>query len=356
MSVVTALIVPIYQPKDRCISFLSSFSKDEFDYMLVVDDGSGKDYKHIFDAIEKETPFEVLSYLPNGGKGHAMKEGLKYLLEKNPSIDFVLTADGDGQHLKKDILHIRDTALKNPISLTLGVRDMINNDIPKNSKIGGDMSRAYMKWSTHLYCLDTQTGLRAIPSNLFDLFLKTPGERYDFEMNFLVDAARVAKIKEELIETVYENNNEGSHFKPLLDTYRIYKGPIFYFLSLLISWGIDIGLFVILTSFASFGSLTNYVSLAISKVAAEALLILSSIFIAFPKRKGIGARSGKHYFIFLTCLIFSLGSMYFFSMYMNAILLKFLTDLVLYFFFFLVSLLWAKSSTNNFPEDKNPKS
>lgn len=348
----TALIIPIYQARERCISFLQSFQKDDFDYMLVIDDGSGEKYSWIYDEIKKTSPFEVLSYSENKGKGHAMKEGLKYLLSIDPTIDILLTADGDGQHLKKDILHIRDFALEHPDSLILGTRNVMSDDIPRKSKIGNDMARAYMRWSTHLQCLDTQTGLRAIPKKLFELFLEVPGEHYDQEMNFLVDAAHICSIKEERIETVYENNNEGSHFKPLLDSYRIYQGPIKYLASLLLMWGISIGLFAILTVFVSLGNWTPYISLALASIVSEVGVVILSIFVAFPKRKGIGARNSKHYFIFFSNFAISSAFLCFFSSSgLNLVLLKFLADLASFTLFFLLSIIWSRCSIDNFPKD-----
>lgn len=50
------------------------------------------------------------------------------------------------------------------------------------------------------------------------------GERYEYEMRVLIACARAGIPMESItIETVYENNNEGSHFHPLRDSYRIYK-------------------------------------------------------------------------------------------------------------------------------------
>lgn len=348
----TALLIPIYEPTEKCISFLASFSPDEFDRFLVIDDGSGRDFQWIFEKIKEKSPFEVLSYPENHGKGYALKTGVSYLMEKDPNLDFILTSDGDGQHLKKDILHIRDVALSHPKELVLGVRDLNAHEIPKKSKIGNDLSRAYMSWATHIHCMDTQTGLRAIPKNLFQTFLKTPGSHYDFEMNFLIDAAREAPLFEEKIETIYENNNAGSHFKPLLDTARIYRGPLLYCLSLLICWGLDIGLFALFQSFLSIGKYPFLWNLCFAKGISEVVLTLSSLFLCFPRRKGIGARSEKHYFILFLGLGCSCLFLYLFKEdVISPVLLKFLVDLVFYLILFLLSVIWAKGAVDNSPKE-----
>lgn len=50
------------------------------------------------------------------------------------------------------------------------------------------------------------------------------GDRYEYEMRVLIACARAGIPMESItIETVYENGNEGSHFHPIRDSYRIYK-------------------------------------------------------------------------------------------------------------------------------------
>ena len=100
--------------------------------------------------------------------------------------------------------------------------------------------------STGVECKDTQTGLRAIPPNLIDLALETEGERYEYEMNFLMDAVKKTKLYYVEIETVYENNNSCSHFRPIKDSARIYAKPLKYAGVALSSAVLDYVLFCIL--------------------------------------------------------------------------------------------------------------
>ena len=71
---------------------------------------------------------------------------------------------------------------------------------------------------------DTQTGLRAFGKEYLSEFAALKGDRYEYEMTQLMYAAqRKIPISEVMIETVYENGNETSHFNPILDSLRIYK-------------------------------------------------------------------------------------------------------------------------------------
>lgn len=270
----SALLIPSYEPKPRVAEFLSTFDPKDFDYFLVVDDGSGEQYQDVFNAIKSNSPFDVVSYPKNMGKGYALKYGLRVLRERYPDIALAVTADSDSQHLRKDILSVKEHGLVHPESLVLGVRDF--KDAPPKSASGNLWSSRFFYVMTGKYIQDTQTGLRSIPSCLFDLFLSTRGNRFDYEMNFLLDAARVTPIDQVEITTVYENGkNEGTHFRPLRDSLWVAKGLITYVLAFLLFIAMDIVLFASLASsfvptqndFASFlASLLplNAISLGIS--------------------------------------------------------------------------------------------
>ena len=242
-----ALLIPSYEPKPRVAEFLSTFETKDFDYFLVVDDGSGEDYQEIFKAIKEHSPFDVVSYPKNMGKGYALKYGLQVLRERHPDIELVVTADSDSQHLRKDILAVKDVGAAHPDSLVLGVRDF--KDAPPKSASGNLWSSRFFFVMTRKHIQDTQTGLRSIPACLFDLFLSTRGNRFDYEMNFLLDAARVAPIEQLEITTVYENGkNEGTHFRPIRDSLWVAKGLITYVLAFLLFVAMDIILYASLAS------------------------------------------------------------------------------------------------------------
>ena len=60
------------------------------------------------------------------------------------------------------------------------------------------------------------------------------GERYEYEMKVLIACSRAGiPMIPVTIETIYENNNEGTHFHPIRDSWRIYKvilGSFFRFM------------------------------------------------------------------------------------------------------------------------------
>ena len=74
-----------------------------------------------------------------------------------------------------------------------------------------------------------------------ELFSETGGERYEYEMNMLIECAdRGIPVKEEKIQTIYIDDNSSSHFHAVRDSIRIYKVFIKFMLSSFSSFLIDI--------------------------------------------------------------------------------------------------------------------
>ena len=69
--------------------------------------------------------------------------------------------------------------------------------------------------------------------------LKIEGQRYEYEMNMLLEASKEYEILEVPIETVYINDNEDSHFRPIKDGLMIYKNIFKFALSSLSSFIVD---------------------------------------------------------------------------------------------------------------------
>lgn len=58
---------------------------------------------------------------------------------------------------------------------------------------------------------------------MIPFMLKVEGQRYEYEMNMLLAASKEYPIIEVPIETVYINDNQASHFRPVRDGLMIYK-------------------------------------------------------------------------------------------------------------------------------------
>ena len=214
------ILIPSYEPDDKLIKLVNKLSEQEVK-IIIVDDGSGPNYKKIFERCKEYS--KVISYKTNQGKGFALKTGLKYIKANYQEPYIVVTMDSDGQHTIKDANRLIKECSKNTDTLFLGKR-IRSGKTPLRSRLGNSITRFVYRVTTGLDVYDTQTGLRAFSDKLIDYMIEVEGNRFEYEMNVLLKCARdKMKIKEIEIETIYIDNNSGTHFNGIKDSYRIYK-------------------------------------------------------------------------------------------------------------------------------------
>ena len=237
-------LVPSYEPDFNLLEVANSLLENGFD-VVVVNDGSGEQFNEVFNQLPKEVHY--LSYETNHGKGYALKHGMKYIRDNYDDCT-VVTLDSDGQHKVIDAMRICDQCeIEQSSSLILGSRHF-DKKAPFKSRFGNFMARTSFLISTHHKIYDTQTGLRAFRSDLLPMMIDIKGDRYEYEMNVLLETIRRGiNIKEVKIETIYLNNNAGTHYNPFKDTMKIFKEVIKFSASSLIGFGIDYLAYTLLT-------------------------------------------------------------------------------------------------------------
>ena len=212
------ILIPAYEPDEKLIELLSSI--DEEINVIVVNDGSGKEYNKVFKEAKKYA--HIISYEKNMGKGYALKQGLSYI-KKRFNDYVVITIDSDGQHRIDDALKLGKYAGIYKDILVLGKR-MWDKKTPLRSRFGNAITRFVFHKMTGISIYDTQTGLRAFSYKLIDYMLDNPGNRYEYEMNVLLNLKNSGIRYHEIpIETIYIDNNKKSHFKTIKDSYKIYN-------------------------------------------------------------------------------------------------------------------------------------
>lgn len=161
----------------------------------------------------------------------------------------VVTADADGQHKLEDIIAVENALIDamGTHSIVLGSRKFDKENVPLRSKIGNVATRIVLKYLCDFNLTDTQTGLRGIPTQLLEREVQIAGEGYEYEINVLLDAVDAGiQFIEVPIETIYENDNNISHFNPLRDSYRIYRTILMYSGSSIVASVLDYIIFTIL--------------------------------------------------------------------------------------------------------------
>ncbi|MCM0678715.1 glycosyltransferase family 2 protein, partial [Micromonospora phytophila] len=187
--------------------------------VVVVDDGSDETAARVLDGA-RGLGCTVLRHGTNRGKGAALKTGFRHVAEAHPGRD-VVCADADGQHRVADVLRVAEQVRVTGRTV-LGVR-RFDGAVPLRSRVGNQVTRLLFRAVTGRWVRDTQTGLRAYPAALLGWLESVPGERFEYEMNVLLQAARAGHpVDETVIATTYVDDNASSHFGSLTDSARVY--------------------------------------------------------------------------------------------------------------------------------------
>ena len=242
------ILIPSLEPDNRLPDYIARQHQRGFERLVVVDDGSSEMAQPIFDDLSAMPGCTVLHHDVNHGKGVALKTGYQWILENCPDCAGVITADADGQHTVEDCWKLAQKLCEGTgRALYLGSRDFTLPNVPLRSRMGNRTTSVIFRLLYGQWLPDTQTGLRAFPREELPFMIAVEGERYEYEMKVLIACARdnIPMIPV-TIETIYENDNAGSHFHPIRDSYRIYKVILSSFVKFmgtsLLCVGIDQGL------------------------------------------------------------------------------------------------------------------
>lgn len=218
------ILIPSLEPDDRLPAYAVKLLEKGFAHLVVVDDGSSEKYQPIFNRLAEMEGCTVLHHEVNKGKGCALKTGYAYIEENMPECVGVITADADGQHTVEDCWRLAEALSEGKRALYLGSRDFSLDNVPPKSRTGNRIT-TFVFWMLYGQWLpDTQTGLRAFRREELSFMRNVEGDRFEYEMNVLIACARDKMPMIPLtIETVYENENAGTHFHPIRDSIRIYK-------------------------------------------------------------------------------------------------------------------------------------
>lgn len=215
------MLLPVYEPGHGLITTVTSLGDAAPGaHLVVVDDGSGPASARVLRDAE-DLGCTVLRHDANRGKGAALKTGLRHIAAEHPG-RAVICADPDGQHRVEDILRVAEHVAVSG-RMVLGVR-RFEGRVPLRSRFGNAVTRLLFRAATGCPVVDTQTGLRGYPAALLDWLCRVPGERFEYEMNVLLHAARSGvPIEQTVIATTYLGDNGSSHFGSLKDSARVYR-------------------------------------------------------------------------------------------------------------------------------------
>lgn len=337
------ILIPSLEPDERLPAYIRRLKEGGFARIVVVDDGSPERYQPIFQEIESVEDTTVLHHEVNKGKGIALKTGYKWIMENlGDQITGVITADADGQHTVEDCLKLAEKLEEGERALYLGSRDFNSENIPPKSRFGNKMTSVVFKLLYGQYLPDTQTGLRAFRREDLPFMIGVEGARFEYEMKVLIACSR-AKIPiiPIPIETIYENENEGTHFHPIKDSFRIYKvilGSFFKFMaSSLTCVVVDQGIFNLL-NLAVFANGTAksaeiiLISTIIARVISATVNFLLNRRFVFKDKGQAGKAFLRYVILSIGIMLLSAGGTWLLGQTgMSSTVAKLITDTLLYF-------------------------
>jgi glycosyltransferase involved in cell wall biosynthesis len=326
------ILIPAYEPGEKLVNLIYAL-KDICEYdIVVVNDGSGDEYRGVFQAVSS-LGCTVLTHVKNKGKGAALKTGFKYIQQTKKDTG-VVTADCDGQHLPKDIIKIAESIKEHSNSVILGTRRFLGK-VPFRSRFGNSATRLIFSIASGSKIYDTQTGLRGFSMDMMPWLCQIAGDRFEYEMNMLLEAASAGySFYEADIDTVYLEENKSSHFHPLKDSLRVYLPIIKFSMSSVLSAVLDfllLGVIQLLTS-------NLFLAVIGARICSAAFNYTVNKLFVFSKFKGASIKTSlPRYFILAAIIMFAnygVIDIYYSVIGLSLFFAKILAEVTIFFFSF----------------------
>lgn len=263
------IVIPAYEPNKLMLDLLVKLNEYFKDFKIVIVNDGSKTADETFKVAMQYPNVTILNHLVNKGKGAALKTAFKYIKQLQGD-HIIVTADADGQHKPEDIFKVASYYNQIKEGLVLGSRQF-DGKVPFRSRFGNDATKFLYRLCNNKKLYDNQTGLRAFGSEMLDFMISVEGERYEYEMNMLMECAnRQVTISEVAIETVYINNNESSHFNPVKDFLKICKHMLKYAIPAFITVLSEVLIFVQLFLVFDYSGIDTLLNLIISSIFSNA--------------------------------------------------------------------------------------
>lgn len=289
-----AVVIPALDPDEHLISLLRGLRAVGFRHLIVVDDGSREADQWVFRQAASEGA-RCLRHEINLGKGAALRTGFRCIQESVSSSTAVITVDADGQHAADDAARVARACEADPRSLVIGVRSFPAHrqpSVPWRSWLGNRISHYAFSPALEQSLGDTQSGLRGIPSSAIPDLLHLKGDRYEYEANMLIWAARAGVgIKQVPVRTVYLEANRSSHFRPLGDSMRIYFVLLRFYASSLAASAVDLSVFALLWRYSAHYAFSFWSARAASSACN---FVLNRRYV-FQSRTALAAAVARYY-------------------------------------------------------------
>ncbi len=294
-------LIPIFRPKEEIRGFVEGLVSGGFSRVVIVDDGSGREYSEVLESLAKIPSVTLLRHLVNLGRGAAIRTGINYFGVEQPSCRGIVLVDTDLECPVEDVVKVARTSLNRPNSLIVGVNE---NGEPKTlkSKLQRRALRSAYRFMVRGRIPANPTGLRGIPSRFFPFLLTLSSNGYDYEMDMLVELSmRGVSFVEVPISFTEKSIDQKSRFRPVVDSLRTIFVFLRFILASLTTAGIDFAVF----SLIYYLSRNILLSVFLARIVAGTFNYTVCRTIVFHSRKSIVKSLVEYVFLVSTMAMIS---------------------------------------------------
>lgn len=356
------IVIPAYRPGPELAGYVRSLLELLHGPVVVVDDGSGPAYQPIFEEAGAIEGCVLLRHPENRGKGAGIKTAIRWYRAQKVHWAGIVTADCDGQHIPKDVAAVAAALEAQPDALVLGGRTF-GPDTPKRSLMGNRAVSAVLAALYGIHLEDSQTGLRGLPHGLMPVLESLAGDRYEYELNMLLELhRRCVPFVTVPITTLYFDNNAGSHYRTVKDTLPIIrllgKGLLQYIISSSLSALVDVAAYALLVKlvFAPLEFLQRLaVSAAIARLVSSVVNYGCNRRLPYVQEQRILPTAVRYYTLWAVQLLASILLSWSFCtlLHWDELWVKLLVDLLLAAASYQVQLRWVfRAAPSSLPEER----
>ena len=208
------VVIPAYQAQATIRPLVQEICRQGLS-VIVIDDASTDETS----AQARLPGVEIIRRSVNGGKGAALRDGLKKGLEE--SYEWILTMDADGQHVPSEIPRFLERAEEGGADIVIGNRMANPTGMPWDRRL----TNRFMSWilsrMAGQHIPDTQCGFRLISREVLKT-IPLNSDHFEIESELVVKAAKSGfKIASVPISSIYLGKT--SFIRPIRDTIRFLR-------------------------------------------------------------------------------------------------------------------------------------
>jgi len=245
------IIMPVYNEEESLPLIMNNWLElcaASHCRLVVVNDGSTDGSRRILDNLQSQHDFTVIHHKVNKGYGGAIKTGFRAV-----KTEYLVTIDGDGQHLPASVIHMYQKMIEEDCDLLIGARE---NETKFTARgLGKWIIRSISKLLLPNKILDLNSGLKMYRAELAQRYIKVCPDSMAFSdiiaLTFIAEKCKVMETPIQIspraggkskinlgsaVDTVIEIINIVVFFNPL----RVFLPLSAFFLVAGLGWGIPI--------------------------------------------------------------------------------------------------------------------